>query len=430
MERTLTLDPDILGLTCLTIEAPILNEFSKRIRERAPNVFQVAGGVHATCFQGDLLNQAPLDAVVLGEGELTFEQIISARERGDDLSSMKAVAYRDKGVVRCNGGSNTVENLDSLPHPAWDLIPVRKYFGKRMGDLLFARPQQMSVYTSRSCPYKCIYCHQVFGKGFRARSADKVFEEFSILYNEYGIREFHIQDDIFNLDKDRFKTICRRIIDSDMDLAMAFPNGLRADIMDEEGIDLLHRAGARRIAYAVESASLRIQHMIRKRLDLEKLADTVKKTAKRGILVKGFFMLGFPTETKQEMESTFRFARIHDFDVINFSRVIPTKGTELYEMAKQMGLKTDFGFDQYVYDYSTINLSAVDDQTFEKLIRKAYRTFLNRPRRLFRLIRLFPNKKQIFPYYFFLLLVKLFLPKKPKDLNGLENDHWWQRIRP
>ncbi|MFC1888876.1 B12-binding domain-containing radical SAM protein [Thermodesulfobacteriota bacterium] len=429
LDETLDRSPDVVGLTGLTSEARILNEFSIRLREKAPGIRQVVGGVHATCFSEEVLRESGVDVVVSGEGEATLEELVETLVSDGDLGRVAGSAFLDGGRFRRTEPREPIEDLDALPFPAWDLIPVEKYFGKRMGDLLFSRPEQMSLYTSRSCPYQCIYCHNLFGRGFRAQGADSVFEQIKVLYESYKIREFHVQDDIFNLDLNRAKTICRRIIEDNLDLVLAFPNGLRADLMDDELIDLLHRAGARRIAYAVESGSPRVQGMIEKRLDLAKVSDIVAKTAKRGILVKGFFMMGFPTETLEEMRQTIVFARNHAFDVVNFSRVIPTKGTRIYEMAKSIGLKTDHDYDQYVYDYSDINLSSVDDRTFERTIRRAYLSFMSRPRRLFRLLWLFPNKEQIFPYYFMLMMVKLFTPKRPGKTRVGARPHRWWRIR-
>jgi radical SAM superfamily enzyme YgiQ (UPF0313 family) len=175
----------------------------------------------------------------------------------------------------------------------------------------------------------------------------------------------------------------------------------------------MKQAGVQRIAYSIESASPRVQKLIRKRLDLEKASRIAERTVRMGFLTKGFFMLGFPTETKEEMEATIRFARASAFHIVNFSRVLPNRGTALYDMVVASGTKVDFHFDNYRYDYSDINLSAVDDQTFERMIRKAYRSFVNRPRRLMQLFWLFPGKRRIFPYYFVLFVIKLFAQKRP-----------------
>ena len=414
LEKTLAEKPKVVGMTALTMEASVMYAFSRMLRDKAPQVFQIAGGVHATHFTEEALRDSCVDVAVLGEGEVTFTEIMDLLSIKKSWSDLPGIAYQENGELVKTAPRPLIEDMDGMPFPAWDLIPVQRYFGKPMGDLLFSRRELMSLYTSRSCPYECIYCHNLFGRGFRPRSAKNVFEEVHTLYHQYGIREFHIQDDIFNLRTDRAMEFCEQVIQSGMRCTFAFPNGMRADIMTEDLLKAMKRAGVKRIAYSIESASPRIQKLIRKRLDLDKASRIAEMTAKMGILTKGFFMLGFPTETKEEMETTIRFARESSFHIVNFSRVLPNRGTELYNMVVDSGRTLSFNFDQYRYDYSDINLSAVDDETFEKLIRKAYRTFLNRPRRLVQLFRLFPGKERIFPYYVMLLLIKLFARKKPR----------------
>ena len=414
LEKTLAGKPEIVGMTGLTMEASALYTFSRMLRDKAPQVFQIAGGVHATHFTEEALRDSCVDVAVLGEGEVTFAELTHLLAAGKPWSGLPGIAYRENGNLVKTAARSLIDDMDGMPFPAWDLIPVQRYFGKPMGDLLFSRRELMSLYTSRSCPYECIYCHNLFGRGFRPRSAENVFEEIHTLYHQYGIREFHVQDDIFNLRTNRAMEICERVIRSGMRCTFAFPNGMRADIMTEELLKAMKRAGVKRIAYSIESASPRIQNLIRKRLDLEKASRIAAMTAGMGILTKGFFMLGFPTETKEEMEATIRFARDSSFHIVNFSRVLPNRGTELYNMVIDSGKSIAYHFDQYRYDYSDINLSEVDDETYEKLIRKAYWTFLNRPRRLVQLFRLFPGKNRIFPYYVMLLLIKLFARKKPR----------------
>jgi len=418
VDMVLARDPEVIGLTGLTFEAWTMVDFSARIRKKAPGILQVAGGIHANTFAEEMLRESGVDIVVLGEGEETFNDLLEAITSGRDLNSVPGIAFLEGDCCIYTPKRDPVPVLDDLPFPAWDLVPLERYFGKRMGDLMFSRPEQASLFTSRGCPYGCIYCHNLFGRAFRAHSAARVFEEINTLHKEYGIREFQIQDDVFNYDMDRSKAICRRIIENRLDIVLAFPNGVRADRMDDELIDLLYQAGTRRIAYGVESASPRIQKMIKKKVDLRKVSEVAVKTARKGILVKGYFMLGFPSETEEEMQQTIDFARDQAFHVVGFGRAVPLKGTEIYLQANAMGLNVDYDYNQFVYDYSNINMSNVDDKTFERMLRKAFmKGYLGRPSRLFRLLKVFPNKRQIFPYYFIFFLRRLFLPKRSREAS-------------
>lgn len=413
LTETLRMKPQVVGMSALTMEANVMCAFSHMLRKKAPQVIQVAGGVHATHFTEETLRDASVDAAVLGEGEETFSELMASLPNERPWSDIEGIAYLEADRVIRTSPRAFTQDMDAMPFPAWDLIPVKRYFGKPMGDLLFTRPELMSIYTSRSCPFECIYCHNMFGRGFRPFSAKRVFEEIQTLYRNYGIREFHIQDDIFNLDGDRVIKIFSKVIESNMQCVFAFPNGLRADLMTQDMLDVMKRAGVRRISYSIESASPRIQKLIQKRLNLDKAASITKTTASMGFLTKGFFMLGFPTETQEEMEATIRFARESAFHIVNFSRVLPNRGTALYDMVIDSGQKVDYDFDNYRYDYSDINISAVDDVRFEKLIRKGYRSFITRPGRLVQLLWLFPGKRRIFPYYVMLLLLKVMARKKP-----------------
>ncbi len=175
------------------------------------------------------------------------------------------------------------------------------------------------IFTSRGCPFGCIYCHNVFGKKFRARSAENVLDELSMLKREYNIGEIEIIDDCFNIDLSRAKEIARGIIDRKLDIAISFPNGIRADHMDKELVDLLKEAGTYRVYYAVETASPRLQKLIRKNVDLDRPKEIVDYTAAQGIMTCGFFMMGFPTETEEEIRMTIDYACRSKFHQVLFS---------------------------------------------------------------------------------------------------------------
>ena len=205
-------------------------------------------------------------------------------------------------------------------------------------------------------------------------------------------------DDIFNLRPERAKGIARGIIERGYDLKLTFPNGFRGDILDEELVLLLKEAGMYRCMVAVESASPRIQKVMKKGLKIEKVRKIVDFIADQGILVHGAFMLGFPSETEEEMRSTIDWAASSSFHTAAFFRVIPFKGTELFEEVEHAGYDLPNDWSAYEPYQTDINLSEVEEDEIFKLRKSAYRRFYMKPKRLWRIFKLIPNKLTMVPY--------------------------------
>ena len=164
------------------------------------------------------------------------------------------------------------------------------------GNLIQKARRYAYLFTSRGCPYKCSYCHDIFGKKFKAQSVEKVLAEINYLVETHGVTEFHLMDDIFNFDKERLISIMNGVHERwGNKLHFCFPNGVRADILNEEVLDALARAGTFSMAIAVETVTQRLQRLIKKHLQIDKAFWAIKEATRRGIATKGFFMLGFPT---------------------------------------------------------------------------------------------------------------------------------------
>ena len=205
-------------------------------------------------------------------------------------------------------------------------------------------------------------------------------------------------DDIFNFRPARAKKIARGLIERDYGLKLTFPNGFRGDILDEELVDLLKEAGMYRCMVAVESAVPRIQKVMKKNLKIEKVRNIVDYIAKRGIMVHGAFMLGFPSETREEMEATIDWAAKSSFHTAAFFRVIPFKGTQLFQEIEHAGYELPNDWSKYEPYQSEINLSEVQEQDIFKIRKEAYRRFYFSPKRLFRIFKLIPNKTNMLPF--------------------------------
>jgi len=187
--------------------------------------------------------------------------------------------------------------------------------------------------TSRGCPYKCKFCHNLFGKIFRKRSAENIYEEVSLLYKR-GIRDFYIIDDNFGIDKKRALKFFRLIYKGNIagKIRIYFVNGLRADTIDRQFIDEMVKAGTIWVGYAIESGSKRIQKTMNKNLDLKKAQRIIKYSAQKGIIVNYWAMLGYGDETLKEAEETLNFMEKLPPSTIPMLFVWkPYEGTPAYE---------------------------------------------------------------------------------------------------
>lgn len=396
--------PDIFGISGFTVERGMLHRVAQSIKEKRPDCPVIVGGPHANACLQDVLDDPHVDCAILGEGERTFPELVEALlPGGKGLDVIKGIAFRNNGNIVKTQPREFIQNLDELPFPSWDLVDLKKYY--MLPRFMPFAPKSgipyMLIMTSRGCPFLCTFCHDVLGKRFRARSAENVFAEMETLNRRYGIVDFELIDDCFNLDKKRVHKLCELIIDSGLKFELSFPSGLRGDLLDEETLKKMRRAGAKLICYAPETGSPRLQKVIKKKMNLAKLQEVISMTVKLGIHTHGFFMLGFPTETKEDLEHTLRFiheTKLHtgDFFIVN---VFP--GTVMYEQTKEMGKNLPETYEDIDYHDAKYNLSEVTTEELLAYQRKFFMTFYFNPARMWRIFTTSPLiKKKYLLYYF------------------------------
>jgi radical SAM superfamily enzyme YgiQ (UPF0313 family) len=404
VERLLPLNVDVVGLSALTIEKDTIHRLTRFIKASAPATTVVVGGPYATSSRRTLLRDRCIDYVVVGEGEVTFAELLDHLDSGSDVSTVPGLVYRRGEDIHETPPRTPLADLDELPIPSWDRIDMEAYERCEVVER-FTRLPWAAFYTSRGCPFRCTYCHDVFGKKFRARSAAKVIEEMELLHDRYGVREFHFYDDIFNFRKERVLEICRRIREKGWKIHLQFPNGVRADMMDTELLAAMKAAGTFRVSYAIESASVRIQKQVRKHLRINRVEKLIEDTDKLGILMHGFFMLGFPGERRDEMQATVDWAVRSKLHTAAFFRVSPFEGTALSKEYLEPALATHG--EDFTYYNNPHSLSAVPAEEVGKLQQRAYLRFYLHPRRMARLLMLLPNRRVILhwlPMYLRILL--------------------------
>ncbi len=385
-------EPDVVGIRCLTIGKDALPAVARAIKSWDPRCFVMTGGPYATDDPEDALRCGAVDCAVIGEGEATATEIVGRLLERRPIDDVAGIAYQRDGRVVRTGPRPLIADLDALPAPDYSLIDLDAFSNRYLTFSSKIFQPHGNIMTTRGCPYQCAYCHHILGKRFRARSPENVLAEIRGLHDRYGLTDFQIIDDIFNLDLERAKRICDLIVGSGMALTLSFPNALRGDRLDDELIDKMAAAGTKFVSYAVETASPRLQTMIGKNLDLDKTFRAIEKTAEAGIITRGFFMLGFPTETEAELRRTAEYAKASALTGATFFTVVYFPGTRLYDMARAMGYFQDDGYDvrrDYVqvgegpYDFSL--------ETLKSLKAKAIREFAFTRARIGNALRVLPG---------------------------------------
>ncbi len=408
--------PDLLGITSFSLESKEAHEIARRGKKAFPNMLVIVGGPYATSDYGQALEDPNINIAVIGEAEKSFHQLVAALKNGEDWTQIRELAYRRNGSVIKTDMREFIENLDELPYPAWDLINLEEYFNRRgtRKRTSFNQHQMkqrvLSIFTTRGCPYRCSYCHNLFGKKLRKRSVENVIGELKLMKNQYGAEEVEIIDDIFNLDLDRAKEIFRRIVAEKLDLKFSFPNGLRTDRLDDEILDLFKQGGAYRLVFAIESGTPRIQKLIRKNLNLEKAQTNIALAAKRGFSMGGFFMMGFLDETEEEIWNTINFALNSKLQTAAFFIVTPFPNTDIWRQAQALGLNLDADYENY--QKVSANISKVPTERLTKLRKIAFRRFYLNPWRIWSFMRTTPWRDRFFEKVWILIAASFFKYEK------------------
>ena len=386
--------PHLVGLSALTAESHMANKVAAAMGRAAPGLPLIMGGPHPTVAPEEALAVEEIDAAVLGEGEETLAElcrlIMDAGEGWRDpaaLGAVAGVAYRGPdGQVLRSPARPQLEDLDALPFPAWDLIDVDA-FARLPGMASAGIRPYMPIFTSRGCPYGCRYCQHMFGRRFRARSVENVVAEI-LEIRRLGITDVEVLDDISNFDAQRLEGIFEELLRRGAPTTFSFPNGVRADLLRPRTMELLKRVGAGEVSVAVETASPRLQKLLRKNLDLEKVRRNINRMADLRIPTRGFFMLGFPGETRQELQATVDYACGSRLHLALFFTVNPYQNADLLRLYREQGMEPPrVSSIDHEYYGSPFNGSELPDAEFRRFYRLAYLRFFANPRRIYRIAR-------------------------------------------
>lgn len=364
-------DPDFIGFTASTVQMNPALDIARAIKERFSEKKIIFGGVHPSIFPEDILQKDFVDFVVRGEGEITMTELA----KGKDYDKILGLSYKENGNIKHNENRPPIENLDEVPMPAFDLLPIKKY---RPSTGNYKRLPAMSLITSRGCPGRCTFCcTEVMGKRIRFRSAEKIIEEIRFLIDNYGIKEISFYDDTFTIFKKNVRDFCNIIIKEKIDITWSCMS--RVDFVDFEILRLMKRAGCHQVGYGIESADEQILRNIKKNISLEKVKDAISMTKKAGMNVRAMFMIGNPGETRETIEKTINFAIDLDPDIVIFNITTPLPGTEMFFWAKENGCLKTLEWDEYDLSQPILELNTISPKAISEYYRTAYKRFYMRP---------------------------------------------------
>jgi len=394
---------DIIGLSVSTPTAHHLPYLTRNLKKLLPRALILIGGPHVSAFGAGSLENNQADLGVPREGELALEQIIRAHFEGEDgaFAAIPGIYRRDNNgdIISNPGYIPFIKDIDTLPPPAYDLIDLKPYWKTQSMPPLPNR-RYASLFSSRGCPYNCIYCHRIFGDTFRYHSAERIADEMAWLQKKLNIHDFEFLDDIFNLNRKRMVDLSERVHTRGIKTKLVFPNGVRTDIFTRDEIDLLAGMGMYYASFALESGSPRIQKLIGKNLDIEKYVENVNYAASLGVVANGFAMMGFPTETEEDLRMTIDTTCRSGLHTISYFTTTPFPNTEMYRLAEQKFPRrlSRINYDDMEYAGLAVNLSEVPDQVLFAYQRQANRKFFLNPRRLARLLTVYPQPYKL-PLY-------------------------------
>jgi anaerobic magnesium-protoporphyrin IX monomethyl ester cyclase len=337
--------PDVVGIAGpFTCQIGNALETSKVVKEVNTNIVTVLGGPHVTLVPKEVLEETQsIDIVVTGEGEYAMLEIAQYLEGKKPLNSIQGIAYRNSTESTVNPRRPFLVNLDELPYPAYDLVDMEKYLSPSKIGYRSFQNRAISMITSRGCPFNCCFCavHLHMGQGFRAHSAKYILDHIEYVVDKYKVKNIFFEDDNLTLDLKRFEAICDGLIERKIKIGWETPNGVRADCLSLELLKKMKKSGANSVFVGVESGDQQIlDNVVCKSLDLNKVVEFAKNSQEIGLKTGAFYIIGFPGETKQNMQNTIDFAlnlkRKYDVGMHLFAAT-PSYGTRLYEECKAKG---------------------------------------------------------------------------------------------
>jgi anaerobic magnesium-protoporphyrin IX monomethyl ester cyclase len=390
---------DIAGFQLFTCDFSSVRKMAGIVKEINSDIITIAGGPHISGLPEHTMKEiVNLDYGFYGEAEIgivKFCEYISGKGKDKEKettgkSDIPGLIFRKGDEILVNE-RNAIENLDSIDFPDWESIDPNTYPHAPHGTFTKSLPTA-PIITSRGCPYSCTYCgvKSTTGRRLRMRSPENIISEIELLIKKYGVKEVHIEDDNFTFNRERVVEFCNLLLDKNIKINWACPNGVRLDTLDEELLKLMEKSGCYSFAVGIESGSPGILKDMRRQVTVEKMREKIMLIANTTkIKMTGFLMAGYPTETIEDIEKTIKFVNSLPLNRAQYSNFLPLPGTKIFDDLMEKGeidLKS-LSWDNFQDNAITYSPPGISLKQLHKILKSAFYRFYFRPRIIINLLK-------------------------------------------
>ena len=372
IQETKDFDPDIIGISVPTECVYNAYNIAEGIKKINPNCLTVVGGPHPSVLPEEVLKECPfIDVVVRGEGEVTFSELVDKFEKNQGFEDVLGISFRKDDRIISNSNRPLIEDLDSLPLPAYHLLPMKQYKHYKKIPKFNIKGNFGAITTCRGCPYNCNFCasRALWGKKWRSNSPKKIVEELKILKDKYKIKIVEFADDTFTVDKKNVEKICKEIKKEDLDIYWSCSS--RVGLVDKELIHDLKSANCYLIGLGIESGVQKTLDFLCKGFKIEDAVNTVNLINKEGLLAESNFIIGVPCETIEMINQTIDFANRLELNWAGFSLLTPFPGTQIYDYAVKNDLLLTKDWSKYNFFDPVIKVPGIKPKELKNLLYKA-----------------------------------------------------------
>ncbi|MDD5440250.1 MAG: radical SAM protein, partial [Candidatus Omnitrophica bacterium] len=390
--------PMTVGISSATPNFSSAVKIAGLAKEIDPGIKVVAGGIHASALPELVLEQTgAFDIVVIGEGENTMVELARAFQEGTGYEGVAGIAYRKQGIITRTAPRPFIQDVDSLPLPARDLIDIALFFPNLFN---IRKRRTAGMITSRGCPFKCYFCasHITMGAGYRPHSSGRVFDELSMLVRDYGVQQVLFMDDTFTFDRKRLIDICERILRSA--LHVDWHCFARVSDVDKETLALMEKAGCSSIGFGVESGDEEVLKGIKKGITLGQVRQAFALSNLTRMRTQAFFVFGSKHETNRTIDTTISLAKELKPHLAFFNILTPYPGTRAFDDIgiKDPGAITNWDDFVAIGPRASLGVGTLSNNDLVRAMHKAYKAYYLRLGALMRILCSFRSWYEFFQY--------------------------------